>query len=265
MKKSFMLFISAAFIFLCAGMSEASVDNIYEVAIVSIAGDVQVDTNADGTWIRPWVGLKLMEDAVIKTGEGSTTDIVFDAEGLNIVRVQENSLTTVKSALLELPEGNVLVNFANLKPGSSFTVRTPTAACAIRGSAMGVMVAPDGTTTVVMILDNGYIQPLDADGNPVGEPFVLPPGNKIQIGEGGDVGGMEGLDPGDTDDYDDFVGGLGATPPGTPDGTEDTGDFVDTKDVDDAREDDTRIDVEDDDDSSQISPTEESPSYIIGE
>ena len=236
MKKSFVFFVAAVFVFSFAGLSESSVDSIYEVAIVSISGDVQVDTNGDGTWIRPWVGLRLMEDALIRTGPRSAVDIVFDAEGLNVVRVQENSFTTVKTALLDLPEGKVLVNFANLRPGSTFTVRTPTAACSIRGSGMTVMVDPDGVTTVVMVMDNGYIQPLDADGSPVGDPFTLPQGNKVMVLQGGVAGDMEGYDSGDAADFDDFVAELGALPPGIPDAVEDTSDIVDTKDLDDARD-----------------------------
>ncbi|MFA6637183.1 MAG: hypothetical protein WCV56_08825, partial [Candidatus Omnitrophota bacterium] len=127
MRRSFLCLMVVVLVFSFSSSSLASVDAIYEVAIVNMKGDVQADTNGDGIWIRPWVGMKLMEKAIIKTGRNSNVDIVFDSEGLNLVRVRENSITTVGKALLDLPNGSVFAKFANLKPGSSFTVKTPTA------------------------------------------------------------------------------------------------------------------------------------------
>ncbi len=249
---SFLLLVSAPFI------SFASVDSIYEVAIVSIKGDVQVDTNGDGIWIKPWIGMKLMESAVIKTGDNSTMDIVFDAEGLNVVRVKANTLTTIKNALMELSGGEVLARFANLKPGSSFTVKTPTAACAIRGSVMGVGFN-NGITTGMAFQGNLYIQPLDSNGNPIGGENTLPEGNKTDVDGDGNMGDPEGLDDQDNEEFNNFQndtgGGSGSGDTGGE--LDDTDPELDTKDVNDI------LNVEDSDDSTQISPTDEISDYSV--
>ena len=249
MKKVFVLGMAIMFVFSFSGLSHASVDSIYEVAIVNMKGDVQVDTNGDGIWIRPWVGMKLMEKALIKTGSNSNVDIVFDAEGLNLVRVRENSITTVGKALLDLPDGSVFARFANLKPGSSFTVKTPTAACAIRGSVMMVGVTDEGTWVRAF---EGPIFVMDT----LGVERTIPEGYKVSVGPGGVLGDIEPLDEADWQEHDEAESGTGA---GTGEGAgagaggEDEDGETDTKDLD-------AIRVVDKDDTSQISPTDEGSS-----
>ncbi len=250
MKKILTIFAAVVFAFSFACSSYSSVDSIYEVAVVSVKGDVQVDTNGDGTWIRPWIGMKLMVDALVKTGEDSTVDIVFDAEGMNLARIKANSLTTVKKALLELPEGTVFASFANLKPGSSFTVKTPTAACAIRGSAMGVEVR-GGVTTGLAFQGNLYVQPLDSAGNPVGPVNTVPEGNKTNVGAGGNMGGTESLSGNDMNAFGEFQSG-GTDGTGLGGEPDDVDGEVDAKDLDEIK-----VDVKDEDDSKVISPTGE--------
>ena len=235
-----------------ATLSNASVDSLYEVAIVAIKGDVQVDVDGDVTWIRPWIGMKLREDALIKTGANSMVDIVFDAEGLNLVRIKENSLTTVQKALLELPDGAVLVSFANLKPGSSFTIKTPAAACAIRGSIMGVRATGEGTEGMAF-KGNLYIQPLDPQGNPVGGEHTLPAGEQAGVGKDGKVGKAKKLGKAALGEFHAFQSGSGPGDGGDAgSGTGDGEEPLDTKDLDDIR-----VKGEDEDDKKCISPTDE--------
>jgi hypothetical protein len=238
MKRILVLCMAMFFVFSFAVLSFASVDSIYEVAVVGMSGDVQVDTNGDGIWIRPWVGMKLMEKALIKTGDNSTTDIVFDAEGLNVVRIKPNTLTTVKKALLELSEGEMFANFANLTPGSSFTIKTPTAACSIRGSFMGVSFR-NGITTAMSRRGDLYVQGLDANGNPKGSPKTIPEGKKTNVDGGGNVGDTEDLDDSDTEEFDDVENETSGGGTGTGTGVgelDDVTDQVDTKDIDEIKD-----------------------------
>ena len=236
MKKVFTIFSIVLLALSFAHFSHASVDSIYEVAIVNMKGDVQVDTNGDGIWIKPWIGMKLMEAALIKTGNNSSVDIVFDAEGLNLARIEENTLTTVRKALLELPDGKIFADFANLLPGSSFTIKTPTAACSIRGSAMAAGVV-DGVTTAWAYRDNVYVQGLGANGQPQGSSSTLPQGNRAGIGQGGRMGNMEGMSEADMNAFREFESGIftGGTGTGTEE-PEDVVDAVDTKDLDEVRD-----------------------------
>ena len=256
MKRIFAVIVLTFLTFSLAGASYASVDSIYEVAVVNMKGDVNVDTNGDGTWIKPWIGMKLMESALIKTGDDSTMDIVFDAEGLNVARIKANSLTTVKTAMLELTNGKVLADFANLKPGSSFTIKTPTAACAIRGSSMGVGFQ-DGITTAMSFRGNLYVQGLGPNGNPQGEEETVPEGEKTDVDGNGNVGDNENLDDSDNEEFDEFQNDMGSQDGDEGEGElEDVPENVDTKDLDDVR-----VDTQDTDDSSQISSTDEMSDY----
>jgi hypothetical protein len=257
MKKTLTILTALVFMFAFSGLAVASVDSIYEVAVVSVKGDVSVDTNAEGVWIRPWVGMKLMEKALIKTGDDSTVDIVFDSEGLNVVRIKPNTMTTIKKAVLELPDGAVLANFANLKPGSTFTVKTPTAACAIRGSVMGVDVS-GGKTTAMAFQGNVYVQPFDDTGNPQGGENTIPEGNKKTVDQDGNMGDTEGLDDSD-EGFNDLDGGSDLGTEGTG-GADDVDDELDTKDINDIR-----VGVTDSDDNSQISPTDEGEGEGLGD
>lgn len=237
MKKVFVVLAAVLLAVSFTHFSFASVDSIYEVAVVSMKGDVQVDTNGDGIWIKPWVGMKLMESAIIKTGSGSTVDIVFDAEGLNVARIEENTMTTVKNALLELSEGKILANFANLTPGSTFTVKTPTAACSIRGSIMGVGFN-NGITTGMAFQGNLYIQPLGPNGEPMGGESTLPEGSKTNVDGEGNVDDPEGLDDQDNEEFNNFQNDTtsGGTTGDNVGELDDVTEQLDTKDVDEIRD-----------------------------
>ncbi|MBD3426604.1 MAG: hypothetical protein GF409_05180 [Candidatus Omnitrophica bacterium] len=183
MKKILFISLAVLFVLSLATTSFASVSKLYEAAVVDVKGDVKVDPNADGGWFTPWIGMKLKEGALIKTGKDASAEIVFDAQGLNILKIASNSEITVKKSMVEMPEGSVLADFANLKEGSSFTVKTPTAACAIRGSGMGVDHI-NNMTVVMAFEDNVYVQGLDRNGNPVGKQVVIPEGWKSQVSAG---------------------------------------------------------------------------------
>jgi Fe-S cluster assembly iron-binding protein IscA len=254
MKKIFVSALAVLFVLSFAGLSFASVDSIYEVAIVNMSGDVQVDIKGDGTWMRPWIGMKLMQDAMIKTGSNSTADIVFDAEGLNVLRVSENTEIAVDRSMVHLLDGSVMADFANLKGGSSFTVKTPTAACAIRGSAMGVDFI-NGMTVVMAFQDKVYVQGLDSDGNPVGAEVTIPEGWKSQVEQDGNVTPPEGLSENELMIFEAFVAAVqdeaGDAPADAMPGeiTEE----VDTKDLDEV------MDKKDGDEEDVISPSGSSP------
>lgn len=236
MKKVLTLTMILCLVLGIAGISYASVDSIYEVAVIDISGDVKVDTKADGTWITPWVGMKLMQKAIIKTGADSSIDIVFDAEGLNVLKIKENSRLTVQEASVDLPDGSVLANFGNLTAGSSFVVKTPTAACGIRGSGMGVEVF-NNITSVQAYSHSVYVQGIDAQGNPIGKSVTIPEGWKTMVASGGKIEAPAELTDNEKQIFDVWVAAAtGPTPLVAEPGETDTTD-LDGKDLDDVKED----------------------------
>jgi hypothetical protein len=170
-----------------AGASHASVDNIYEAAIVNMSGNVSVDIKGDGTWITPWIGMKLMKDAVIKTGSNSSVQIVFDAEGLNMLQLNESTNVTVGESMAQLAGGTVTGDFGNITPGSSFMVKTPTAACAIRGTVFRITLTSGREMRVELVNGSMTVQALDAAGNPVGDVVTVPESYQVNVGSDGKV------------------------------------------------------------------------------
>ncbi|MBD3296255.1 MAG: hypothetical protein GF392_02690 [Candidatus Omnitrophica bacterium] len=234
MKKILCTLSVLLFVFALAGTGYASVDARYEAAVVDMNGDVMVDPDADGTWFEPWVGMKLKVGAVLKTGEGAGAQLVFDEDGLNVLSVDENSRLTVKKSMVDMPEGAAVADFANLSQGSSFVVKTPGAACGIRGSRM-VVIYRDNELLVMALEDDLYVWKLGADGNPQGAPTVLPEGRKTYVGPNGqllDIQDITGDDIEDADDMEDEGG--------TEEGEELAGETeepeVDSKDLDEQKE-----------------------------
>lgn len=223
--------LAVLLVFGFAGVSTAAVDSVYEVTIISIKGDVKADLKGDGSWITCWEGLKLMKGASLKTGADSSVEIVFDAQGLNVLKLNPDTQITVDDSLVKMPKGSVLANFGNLKPGSSFTVKTPTAACGIRGSGMGVDFI-NGMTVVAAYKDVVYVQGLDAAGNVVGVEVTVPEGWKSEIAAGGTVSQPAGLTENEKQIWDAYVAAM-TTPAGTDTQLSDDeiSDEVDTKNL----------------------------------
>jgi len=180
MKKFLLLGLIAVFAIGFTAVSYASVDNTFEVAVVTVDGSVQVDEQGNGSWVAALPGMRLKADAKLKTGRNSMAEIVYDAEGLNIVNIDEKTQIVVKTGSLDLPDGSVLVNFYNLKRGSEFVVNTPTAACGIRGSGMGVDFIKN-MTVVRAYEDKVYVRYPGVVGQAVDKEIIIPEGWKASI------------------------------------------------------------------------------------
>ncbi len=230
------LFFSVLCLGFCS-VSHASVDQAYEVAVIDLKGDVQVDAKGDGSWTTPTVGMKLMKDSVVKTGAGSYIDVVYDAEGLNVLRIKENTHTIIRLASVDLKDGSVIASFANMAPGGSFSVKTPTAVCGIRGSGMGVDFI--NNMTIVSAFEHSvFVQGVDQNGNPVGMEVVIPEGWKTQVLDNGDTTPPEGLTDNELAIFDAWVasvvGGTGGEGGFEPEG-EDEND-LDGKDLEEKKD-----------------------------
>jgi len=79
MKKNLIAGIVLLFTICFAVGAYASVDKAYEVAVINLQGDIQVDPKADGNWLKPWIGMKLKKESLVKTGPDSFIEIVFDS------------------------------------------------------------------------------------------------------------------------------------------------------------------------------------------
>ena len=238
MKRFLLISIIIILVLGFTGISYASVDKIYEAAVINMNGDVKVDTKASGTWVTPWIGMKLMKGALIKTGPGSWTEIVFDAEGLNVLLVKENSQIEVNASSVDMPEGGVLATFGNLTSGSSFVVKTPNAACGIRGSGMGVDFIK-GMTVVSAFDDKVFVTGFDEAGNLVEKEVIIPEGWKVQVETDGNTEPPAELSENEKEIFDawvDFVVGDKDDDDDDDDGDGDLEEEVDPKDLEDDKD-----------------------------
>lgn len=186
MRKYVLMIAVMFFIFGSCVTVHAAVDKTFEVVVLSVIGDVQVDAKGDGNWTKAVPGMKLVTGAKLKTAAASSAKIVYDAAGLNVIEIKENTIAVVKASSLDLVQGSVLAKFDNLEKGSSFSVKTPTAVCAIRGSGMGVDYI--NNMTVVMAFEhNVFVTGLDASGNLVSAEVTIPEGWSSSIDQNGNL------------------------------------------------------------------------------
>ncbi len=216
----------------------ASVDKDFEVAIVTVSGDVKVDPDGTANWVPAVVGMRLKTGAKIKTGNNSLAEIVYDAEGLNIVNIDENTEAIVKTSSMDLPGGSVLVKFDNLKNGSEFIVKTPTSACGIRGSGMGVDYI-SGMTVVLAFEHSVFVWGLDQQGNPTGGAVTIPEGWKTSVAQNGTPEPPVALTDNERRMWEAWVAVITGEPSASEEGdhaaeeagTEEEKDILDTKDI----------------------------------
>ncbi len=258
LKKIAFLVLAFVCVLSFAVSSYASVNSVYEAAIIKLKGDVKVDTKGDGTWITPWVGMKLKEGSLLKAGSNSYAEIVYDAEGLNVLKINADTQIKVTKDNAELPAGSVFANFDNLKPGSSFSVKTPTAVCGIRGSGMGVDFI-QGLTVVRAFKDRVYVRGLDAQGNAVGQEVQIPEGWKTNVEKDGGATPPAELSPNEEKIYEAWVQTIATKEEPAEEEGEDADEEADDEKtdeiLDDAKEQDSldQVDPKDIDDTKDVS------------
>jgi hypothetical protein len=124
---------------------------ITDYAVVSFfIGDV----SRSGSSASLSIGDVIRENDIIITGERSSCDVKL---GSSIIRIKEKSKMSfamlsnknnAESTSLELQEGKLLCKPKKLLKGDSFTVKTPTAVAAVRGTEFTIEADPEKTTRI---------------------------------------------------------------------------------------------------------------------
>ncbi len=125
--------------------------------IMFALGDVKVKTGE--TWSNARVKMKLTEGNEIKTGPGSQCNIVVGRE--SYISVKEKShlvlatlfkdVSGMESSSVELKIGKSVLNPKKLLKGESFSVKTPTAIAAVRGTEFIIESQPKGKMKVAVV------------------------------------------------------------------------------------------------------------------
>ena len=185
-----------AMIILCAlltagttfGTGAASAAAPGQVACVyDLAGEVSVQKTGSAAWLTAGKGLPLAEGDKVRTGSTAWCEILFkDGTFIKLDSDSETAAETVKitaeerSLSFSFLKGKALWMAAKLKKkiASKFSVHTPSAVCAVRGTDFSIAVSTSGETAIGLF--NGVV----ALSNDSGEKELLP-GGEASAGTGG--------------------------------------------------------------------------------
>jgi hypothetical protein len=155
--------------------------------ITSIVGDVSVKPNGATKYVPASVGMVLRVGDYISTDVGSEASLTI---GTGQLTVREVSLIRINETIVEpnLQKIQVRLNQGRADTAipernlirTDFSVQTPVAVAAIRGSAMVVSVAKDGVTTVSTTRDESFVQGVSDPA-----PLTIPLGQMSIVGSDG--------------------------------------------------------------------------------
>ncbi|HTL71193.1 MAG TPA: FecR domain-containing protein [Candidatus Eisenbacteria bacterium] len=157
----------ASLFVLAASLSFLSASGFAEgtVQILSAEGRVQAKDSPSSEWKDAAVGTTLSAGAEVRTDASSSCELGFLRDQKSAVRVKPGSDLSIESVgpvRLNLRSGRIYSLIRELKPGASFTIKTPTAVAAARGTGgeHGVddIVVHDGTFEVST--PNGDVKPV---------------------------------------------------------------------------------------------------------
>ena len=148
MTRLVMLFVLA----LSLGVASTGFGDVDYAEITFLLGDAQVRVADTTGWVQVELGMKLNEGDSIRTAEESRLELIL-AQGGGVIRVDEGSLLVLsevsrkgedRSTKSNLLAGSVWANVRKLTTKrSSFSIESPTAVAAIRGTIYRMMATPD--------------------------------------------------------------------------------------------------------------------------
>lgn len=124
-----------------------------KATILRIQGKVFIRLNNDSEWVPAQEGMKLSQDASIKTEKDSWAELRVGMVGgvrikqnteLNLVELSSTSVGS-ENIILYMNVGEMLVDVRGIDPDSDFQVRTPTTIAGVRGTIYNIAVKEDIT------------------------------------------------------------------------------------------------------------------------
>ena len=172
------------------------------VTILFMEGDVRYMTSGGDEYLKAVPGAMLLEGYRVKTGKDSWVEVGFDEEAHNAAKIYESTMVNFKSVgpvELGLLNGKVRALVENLEEGSSFTVKTPTATCGVRGTGWDIQT--DGREVIIEVHEGKvYLKKLPHEGY-VEESTIVKAGLKAHISDLKKPIAIDGLDPKKREDW----------------------------------------------------------------
>lgn len=148
--------------------------------IYDLGGTAQIQKSGAGQWLTALKGLPVAEGDRLRTGAGSWCEILFkDGSFIKLDADSETAADTLRASAEErvfsfsFLKGKALWLAAKIKgkAASRFSVRTPSAVCAVRGTDFAITISTAGETSVGLfegLVDisspDGQTKPLEAGG-----------------------------------------------------------------------------------------------------
>ncbi len=152
--------------------------------VKEIRGEVKAQPSPGAEWIPATVGMKLGENASVRTGGDAQAIITWPGKAVAVKPLSVVVIGALKEMIsgIELKEGAVFSKVSKLKEGGEFFVRTPSAYAGVRGTAFEVTVNSvtvyEGTVSVAAggierMVDAGFTVTISPEGVP-GVPSQIP-------------------------------------------------------------------------------------------
>lgn len=157
----------------------------WDARLKRISGEVLLKSSEAAEWVAlESAEVPLDPDDSVKTGASGAAEIYMENQGvIAISRNTELELSALEKdeSELKLLTGAIVAKiekFAMKK--RKFSVRTPSAVCAIRGTEFAVEHSRFNSETAAAVFDEGNVSfiPLDKDGKELGE-YILEPNTEI--------------------------------------------------------------------------------------
>lgn len=160
----------------------------FHCEVLAVEGSAVLKSGND---LRPARQGDLLNDGdTIETQKGAMLILAFDKEWKNVAQVEEDSVVRIQSVLpsvLYLNAGGLFAKLKELPEGSTFSVETPTAIAAVRGTEYRTVVDDSGTEVFNVSDSDVYVFAKDSTGDTIGVPVILESEQKTRCA---DLGSM---------------------------------------------------------------------------
>ena len=249
--------------------SQTTPESKAPVTVISVLGEVQSLAAGEIKWASVSVGTKLAQGTKLTSGEGASAMLEFEPghraqigekTTIQLSQLEYKSQGEVENTVLDLTVGRILNNVKKLRTkDSEYSIRTPTATAAVRGTVYEVEYDEVNKRTSVTVLE-GIIELEDRLGRRLS--ITLEEREKAGVDSRGEVSPSETISPEKAQEMQQSSQKLESTQKAEAEGEDKTGqldaiqsdvmkriDEIDERQTDELRA--TRfqkIDAEDDDD-----------------
>jgi hypothetical protein len=199
--KSFFLAVFTALFFFTA--SASAQDALKQAKILDLSGSVEIRASSSATWVQAQKGILVGEKTEFRTGPESMCRLALGDEKKSVVKIGAETKAVVSSldpVMIDIESGEALSMVRNLRKGSTFQVRTPTAVAVARGTGW------DQTLKKIKVFESEiHVQGAGGQENDV------PEGKGIGIGDDGSLGEIFDLSKEDLAEWKEFQGNAGSS------------------------------------------------------